>query len=385
MLFRNIDLMRICLVAGCFLSAVEGQCLQSRCVAYTIEEQTATLSTECSGDSCSDAFTCPGLDACITEQSLDACEECINAVEDFGANATDSCGDGRICLSFSSQAVLSVIQSAAGSVDITASDIDPCCQLPDIGDCFSSMATADVENKGKALVKDIEIGDKVLTKDGEYKPVYTMDHKNSKKLTKFVQIYSTANAESPLEMTNNHMVFIHGRESPIPASAVKVGDALQTVNVDSPSMVTKISSIERKGIWNPITADSTIVVDGIVASTHSVPFRANDEADVEVAGMKVMSHHDFIHLLSTPHRAMCLGWSFSFCETNNNEFNAFSHLGNQILKVFYNQSEVVQDFMIFVALQIAYVFKLLSLVLNPIFVLGLALGTGTYIVCTKKN
>jgi len=257
--------------------------------------------------------------------------------------------------------------------------IDPCpCNPTDFLECFSSAATAEVEHTGKTLVKDIRVGDKVLTGSNNYKPVYTIDHKNPHKQTSFVQIYSKGN-DSPLEITNSHMVFVHGKKHPIRASAVKVGASLRTVN--GSSIVTDISYITREGLWNPITSDGTIVVDGIITSTYNVPFtNINDGAHVEVAGFSLMSHHDFLHLLSSPYRAICLGMSLSFCETKQ-EYNMYSSLGVSILKFHHQQEKLIQDMMLFIFL---VVFKLLNFVVNPVFLIGAIPGV-YFILASKKK
>ena len=68
------------------------------------------------------------------------------------------------------------------------------------------------------------------------------------------------------------MVFLNGEQHPIPASKIKVGDELQQPDsIGIKLKVTKkIESIIRKGFYNPITEDGTLVVDGIVASNFSV-------------------------------------------------------------------------------------------------------------------
>jgi len=348
---QNIDLFRICLIVSSicifidFGVEAQAQCLEPRCVDTLNADGRSKCGVACS-DPCTDVASC-----------------------------ADAVVNGDSCEGFDSVCTTAAYHLLLLQIDDPGVLEQPCeCDVQDLL-CFSSEATADVENKGKTLVKDIEVGDKVLTGGKEYKPVYTIDHKDSNKWVDFVQIHSTGNVESPLELTASHMVFMHGKENPIPASAVKVGDALHTVG--SPSIVTKISHIERKGLWNPITADGTIVVDGIVTSTYNIPFRANDEAIIEVDGVKLMSHHDFLHLLMTPYRAMCLGLSLSFCETKH-ERNGYSKLGTQILQYFYKQSESTQDSMIFVALQIAFLLKLVSFALSPLVITGAVLGAGTY-------
>lgn len=387
-------LMRISLILGCMFNVVvEGQgCGRPRCVRFTYDvtegsepaEPTFDNVDSTCGEQCDTPFECDNLQQCIQDQTVEACSSCIDAaieVANSTASGNNECGDPE-----TNEDGVPVAGSTCLSAFLATAFMrgKTCCNAPDNPLCFSSMATADVENKGKTLVKDIQVGNKVLTQGNQYKTVYTVDHMDPDKQVKFVQIYSTANAESPLEVTENHMVFVHGKASPVPASAIKVGDALQTANSDSPSIVTKISSVERKGIWNPITEDGTIAVDGIVASSYNVAFRANDEAEVEVSGVKVMSHHDLVHLLMTPYRAVCLGFSLSFCETKD-EFNGYSQLGNDVLKFGQKQSEAVQDFMIFVLLQLAFLCKLLSLAMNPVVATGLILGSGAYYFFAKKN
>lgn len=380
---KKINLIRICLTACCFLNIAEAQCNVNRCVSVRVPTTNSSVEiiSEC-GQECATAIeVCPQLEDCVLNEDTAACEACasstLDQIMEDGESLASECGGGSYdddTGDFLGAICLQTVPASALEVNLCCSNNDI---IDEILDCFSATATADVEKKGKTLVKDIQVGDKVLTVENEYKTVYTVDHKDPSKKATFVQIHSTANAESPLEITERHMVFLHGEEKPIPASAVKVGDALQTVNSDSPSFVTKISFVERLGVWNPITVDGTVVVDGIVTSTYSMGFRANDEANVELAGSKVMSHHDFYHLLMTPYRAMCLGLSLSLCETNS-KFNGYSQFGIYLSHIFEKQGAVVQDFIIFVGLQTLFAFKLFSLAMNPLAVTGVVLGAGTY-------
>jgi len=54
---------------------------------------------------------------------------------------------------------------------------------------------------------------------------------------------------------------------PVPAHYIKVGDLIQSIT--GPRLVTNITTVQRHGLYNPITTDGTIVVDGIIASTYS--------------------------------------------------------------------------------------------------------------------
>jgi len=240
--------------------------------------------------------------------------------------------------------------------------------------CFSSVATAMVENKGQIYVKDIQVGDKVLTAGGNYETVYTVDHKNPTKRTRFLQIYSEETS-SPLEITDHHMVFVNDTKTAIPASRINVGDKIQLL--DGISTVTKISHIIRDGIWNPITSDGTIVVDGVVASTYSL---AIGKENIHILGLDLMSQHDFIHLLMTPYRAMCLGLSLSLCESSH-ELNAYSQLGTILLNFALKQNNFVQDLMTVILLA---AFGFMYLVTLP-FTICVGFGALCFFLAKKER
>ena len=56
--------------------------------------------------------------------------------------------------------------------------------------CFSLLATAIVKDKGKVSMKDVVVGDKVLTSSGQYQTVYTISHFHPTKPTTFLQIHT---------------------------------------------------------------------------------------------------------------------------------------------------------------------------------------------------
>lgn len=277
------------------------------------------------------------------------------------------CGSLEICATYEGQQ--KIVEFYGDSLDE-----DDCCKTK----CFSSMATAVVESKGKTPLKDVQVGDKVLTGSGDFKTVYTVDHRELDEEEQFLQIYSS-DMETPLELTQSHMVFVTGKKNPIPASKIEVGDALQTVA--GSSTVTKISSVTRNGFWNIITTDGTVVVDGITASTYSITF---GEEHITIGGFKIMSHHDFVHLAMAPYRSLCLGVSLTFCE-NKDGYNGYNKIGAPLLKFGREQNAVVQGFMI-VGLLIAFSF--FSFATSPIGVttaFALAGGACYFLKNKKKN
>lgn len=131
-------------------------------------------------------------------------------------------------------------------------------------------------------MKDLLVGDYVLTASGTYKHVYRISRYHRTKMTDFIQIHTstttaktTTTSNNPqindnnnaLEITPAHLLFIVNQPDPVPAHDVQIGTYLQSL--DGPRLVTNITMVKRKGLYNPITTDGTIVVDGILASAYS--------------------------------------------------------------------------------------------------------------------
>lgn len=149
------------------------------------------------------------------------------------------------------------------------------------GLCFSGETMVHVMDGGTIPMKELQVGDPVLTRTGTYQPVYAFAHWDPTRSAQFLQIYTrtlngddkhnnleNSRATSPLEVTKDHLVYIHGMAKPIPAAAVQVGDVLQGVSTATVSnqsavskhqpelVVTKIQSVTRKGLYNPLTQAS---------------------------------------------------------------------------------------------------------------------------------
>jgi hypothetical protein len=182
-----------------------------------------------------------------------------------------------------------------------------------------------------------------------------MSHFHHSRLTKFIQIHSTADGNNnkstdpPLEVTSMHMLFIvkssigdddnhddvdasvrptHSllpSSDPVPAHYIKVGDIIQSIT--GPRLVTNIATVQRHGLYNPITTDGTIVVDGIIASTYSsytgtshieVPSFIDHSSSKEQShhllskqkhhsSLLSISFHAIASMAYTPYRAYCTG------------------------------------------------------------------------------
>ena len=317
----------------------------------------APCATVCDTPPCTGCSTTPGsLEISITADdhqvllvslggiSIDPC------CEEVASTISSGCG-GSIGSSGSGDSISNSISDSADSSVSTSSDCNGVSDGP--ANCFSSMATAVVKDKGVTPIKDIEVGDEVLTGSNEFKKVFTIDHKDPLRSTSFLQIYfKTTNGVThpPLEITASHMLFVEGKKHPVPASKVKVDDKIKVIypfgdGNSSTAPVTDIRTISRDGVWNLITTDGTIVVDGVVASTYSITF-GGEIVKVGV-DFKIMSHHDFLHMMMTPYRTFCTTIATSFCDIGDKkEYNGYSWFGISVVRFALNQPRIVQDLMI---------------------------------------
>jgi len=178
--------------------------------------------------------------------------------------------------------------------------------------CFSEDTTVQVEHQNvPVLMKDLKVGDRVLTTDHEYAPVYTFGHRLPAKKDVFVQV-DTVNPEANLQMTGEHLVFVEGKSDPVRADSIQPGDILQTTE-DSGARVVATFLLIREGLYAPITTKGTLVVDGIAASSY-VSLQDHASEKVELNGFTLMSQHKFVHMSLSPLRMACLGISSRFCQ-----------------------------------------------------------------------
>merc|ERR1719230_797254 len=99
-------------------------------------------------------------------------------------------------------------------------------------------------------------------------------------MTEFVQLHTNTSI-IPLEMTDQHLIFLDGKKNPVRADSVKVGDVLQAEGKNA--VVEKIELVTRTGIYNPLTSSGTIQVNGIIASNY-VSFQKENHEYIELQG-----------------------------------------------------------------------------------------------------
>lgn len=183
--------------------------------------------------------------------------------------------------------------------------------------CFSSVATVQVQGKGATSMKDLNVGDKILTGNQVYQTVYAFAHREHTKTIDFIQLHSKEHG-MPLEISREHLVFLAGKTNPVRADWVEVGDILQSGDHRGVE-VSKITSIARQGLYAPLTLDGTLVVNGIKASSY-ISLQKNAPEYVQLQnGVQAMSQHNLIHLALSPFRMVCMGLSSNLCQMNEKD------------------------------------------------------------------
>ncbi|CAB9520843.1 Hint module [Seminavis robusta] len=188
-----------------------------------------------------------------------------------------------------------------------------------------------VEHKGDIQLKDLHVGDKVLTGKNKFETVYSFGHHHDDLVGDFLQIH-TAQTEKPLEITENHLIFSldgEGKEIAVPAGKLQVGDLV--LSNGSTKEVTKITYTKKEGVYMPLTPSGKIEVDGIVASAY-VSLREEAPSTIETTtNIFGMTEQALSHWWLAPYRMLCLGVSSSFCRetgsTNHSDDGILPWLG----------------------------------------------------------
>lgn len=135
--------------------------------------------------------------------------------------------------------------------------------------CFSPLSTVVEKIKGKMLLKDLKFGDLILAANKVFQPFVFDHHAHNTKSSEFVQIHTDESdaieSSNPIELTKDHMIFVDGKDLPILAGDVEMGDSL--IGLNGPTKVTKIKIVKRDGLFSPLTRDATLYVDGVLASS----------------------------------------------------------------------------------------------------------------------
>jgi len=198
-----------------------------------------------------------------------------------------------------------------GDESSSSSEDDPCEDdggsggLPGLGLCFSGQNVVEVMDQGFVNMDSLKIGDSVRVQGGKFSTVYSFGHYEKNKQSEFLQIQSTG-LKTAIELSKDHMVFIRDgfATKSVPASSIKIGDALATEN--GISKVSKIKIVQSNGAYAPFTSSGDIVVSGVVASNY-ISMIPEKEIGVPVTMQWIA------HTFNAPHRFVCQ-INFNICE-----------------------------------------------------------------------
>ena len=176
--------------------------------------------------------------------------------------------------------------------------------------CFSGVTQVQEQQRGLIPMEQLRIGDYVLTKDQQFERVYGFGHYHKTVEATFLQIH-VVNGERPLEITDNHMVFV-SLDRAVPAGLLKKGDRIVTDKNGGYGIVERIGSVRRSGVYGPFTASGTLFVDGVLVSNY-VSLHPSDRL---LGGL--VSYQWLCHAFEAPHRMICR-ISNRYCE--NEKYN----------------------------------------------------------------
>jgi Hint module len=193
--------------------------------------------------------------------------------------------------------------------------------------CFSKDMAVIAMGKGVVKMDHLEVGDKILTEDGVFQSVYSFAHRDPNEKATFLKIHSDNG--QPLELTHEHLVFLADKKNPVRAKSVKVGDVLKSATGNGKTAtIKKIETVEKEGIYAPLTMGGSLVVNGVLASSY---IAVQDTSKIEntsqstlsdeymiLQGSKVqiplISHHQFVDMAISPYRLVCRTVGSKFCD-----------------------------------------------------------------------
>jgi hypothetical protein len=166
-------------------------------------------------------------------------------------------------------------------------------------------------------MRNLQVGDRVQTRDGSYQEIYSFGHYEPNWIRNFLQIstrHILTKELNVIELTGNHILY-NAQGTAIRADKLHVDDMLL-----GDQQVTDINKTIKQGVYLPLTADGTIVVSNLVASNY---ISLDDYTPNAVrASQTYLSDEPFgYQLFLSPYRMLCMGIAPQFCQRNNNNLN----------------------------------------------------------------
>lgn len=139
--------------------------------------------------------------------------------------------------------------------------------------CISGDGFVNLKDGSQTRIRNIQIGDIVQVSEGNFSPILTMLDRNDKLTTLFIQI-STKTGKS-LKLTPKHLIAVQSKlleKEYIFAERVKEGSKVYIFDngKEVEDMVVSVEKTIDAGYYAPLTADGTILVNGISISCYAI-------------------------------------------------------------------------------------------------------------------
>lgn len=148
--------------------------------------------------------------------------------------------------------------------------------------CFPADATVELADGSVKMMSEIAIGDELLVGD-TFSSVFLFTHRDSGTMHKFIRLSTLGGRE--ILLTRGHFIYVNGNL--ISAEKAEAGAAVRLAD-GSADFIIVVSTVVKRGLYNPQTLHGDIVVNGIVASTYTTAVQPRAA-----------------HTLLTPLRAFC--------------------------------------------------------------------------------
>lgn len=130
--------------------------------------------------------------------------------------------------------------------------------------CFPADAYVETQFGSKKRIDQVNIGDRLHVGNGQFSTVFMFTHKLSQVEAAFVKLETDAGFS--IRLTSGHYLYVNDRLAS--AETVNSGDVLILADGQR-TVVSNVSQVTSRGLYNPQTVHGNIVVDGIVASTYT--------------------------------------------------------------------------------------------------------------------
>jgi hypothetical protein len=144
----------------------------------------------------------------------------------------------------------------------------------DSGKCFPGEATVQVQDVGQMSMMNLHLGDKVRVKNGagelSYEPILSFLHLVHGGFDRPSEFLNVIHSHGQFRATAGHLVFTS--DGDMPMSQLQVGDQIVVEGAAGFSNVIAIHQSDSvSGMYAPLTASGTIVVDDVVVSNYAAP------------------------------------------------------------------------------------------------------------------